>query len=77
MMQNGSDRQIHELFIQTTAEKLWQCLTDGSVTPNYFFGTVVKSSFEKGAPIRYEIPRSPKRRRPWNGASNRAGKYAR
>lgn len=55
-MHNESDRQIHELFIQTTAEKLWQSLTDGNITPSYFFGTIVKSSFEKGEPIRYEMP---------------------
>jgi uncharacterized protein YndB with AHSA1/START domain len=55
-MQNPNERQIHELFIQTSAEKLWQSLTDGAITPNYFFGSIVKSSFKKGDPIRYELP---------------------
>lgn len=55
-MENVSPRQVHELFIQTTPEKLWESLTNGQLTPNYFFGTVVTSSFERGAPIRYDLP---------------------
>lgn len=55
-MSQASNRQVFELFIQASAEKLWQSLTDGSVTPHYFFGTMVKSSFKKGEPIRYEMP---------------------
>jgi uncharacterized protein YndB with AHSA1/START domain len=55
-MANENSRQVHELFIQTSPEKLWQSLTDGSITPHYFFGTAVKSSFKKGEPIRYEMP---------------------
>src|SRR5690348_16497395 len=55
-MQNQNARHVYELFIRTSAEKLWQSLTDGSITPHYFFGTAVKSSFKKGEPIRYEMP---------------------
>ena len=55
-MQNDKQRQVYELFIRTSADKLWQSLTDGSITPNYFFGTVVKSSFKKGDPISYQTP---------------------
>jgi uncharacterized protein YndB with AHSA1/START domain len=55
-MENHTQRQVHELFIQTSAEKLWDSLTDGSLTPAYFFGSVVKSSFKKGEPIRYDMP---------------------
>ena len=55
-MSQQDSRQVYELFIQTSAEKLWQSLTDGSVTPLYFFGTKVLSSFKKGEPIRYEMP---------------------
>ena len=55
-MSDRNQRQVHELFIQTSAEKLWQSLTDGSLTPNYFFGTVVKSTFQKGTPIKYDMP---------------------
>jgi uncharacterized protein YndB with AHSA1/START domain len=55
-MNDHSQRQVHELFIQTSAEKLWESLTNGDLTPAYFFGTVVKSSFERGAPIRFDLP---------------------
>ena len=55
-MENGKQRQVYELFIQTSVDKLWQSLTDGTITPNYFFGTIVKSSFKRGEPIRYEMP---------------------
>ncbi|MDF3069398.1 MAG: transcriptional regulator, ArsR family [Polyangiaceae bacterium] len=55
-MNNHSQRQVHELFIQASAEKLWESLTNGDLTPAYFFGTVVKSSFERGAPIRFDLP---------------------
>jgi uncharacterized protein YndB with AHSA1/START domain len=52
----SASRQVHELFIQTTASKLWETLTSSELTPHYFFGTAVKSSFEPGAPIRYDLP---------------------
>jgi len=55
-MENTHSRQVYELFIQTSADKLWQSLTDGSITQHYFFGTMVKSSFKKGEPIRYDMP---------------------
>jgi uncharacterized protein YndB with AHSA1/START domain len=55
-MSKESQRQVYEMFIRTSAERLWQSLTDGEITPNYFFGTVVKSTFQKGAPIHYVMP---------------------
>lgn len=55
-MKNDSQRQVHELFIQTSAAKLWDALTNGALTPHYFFGTVVKSSFKQGEPIRFDLP---------------------
>lgn len=55
-MSNESQRQVHEMFIRTSADKLWQSLTDGAITPSYFFGTIVKSTFEKGAEISYVMP---------------------
>lgn len=55
-MDDDTHRQVHELFIRTSPERLWESLTHGELTPNYFFGTVVKSTFERGAPIRYVSP---------------------
>jgi uncharacterized protein YndB with AHSA1/START domain len=52
----ATDRQIHELFIRVSPEKLWQALTDGALTSHYFFGTVVKSSFKPGTTLEYLAP---------------------
>jgi uncharacterized protein YndB with AHSA1/START domain len=51
-----SEQQVYELFIRTTPEALWQAITDGQVTRQYFFGTAIKSSFEPGARLVYEAP---------------------
>lgn len=51
-----SNKQVYELFIRTTPEKLWRALTDGAVTAQYFFGTSVASKLEKGAPITWTFP---------------------
>jgi uncharacterized protein YndB with AHSA1/START domain len=53
---SNESRLVYELFLRTSPEKLWQALTDGDMTPNYFFGTRVKSSFQPGAPIVFEMP---------------------
>ena len=42
--------QIYELFIRTTPEKLWQALTDGALTKQYFFGETIHSDFKPGSP---------------------------
>lgn len=55
-MENTSHRQVHELFMRTSPEQLWAALTHGELTPHYFFGTVVQSTFERGAPIRFDLP---------------------
>jgi uncharacterized protein YndB with AHSA1/START domain len=45
-----------QVYIRTTPERLWQALTDGSITKLYYFGTSVESTWEPGAPIRYLTP---------------------
>jgi uncharacterized protein YndB with AHSA1/START domain/DNA-binding transcriptional ArsR family regulator len=47
---------VFRIFIRTTPEKLWQALTDGSISPLYYFGTRVESTWEAGAPYRYAYP---------------------
>jgi uncharacterized protein YndB with AHSA1/START domain/DNA-binding transcriptional ArsR family regulator len=42
---------VLQVFIRTTPERLWQALTDGSITKLYFFGSIVESTWEPGAPI--------------------------
>ncbi len=44
---------VYHTFIRTTPEKLWQALTDGTITQQYYFGTRVESTWEPGAPYRY------------------------
>ncbi len=49
-------QQIHQIYIRTTPEKLWEALTRAEHTQKYFYGTSVRSSFEPGGPIEYIEP---------------------
>jgi uncharacterized protein YndB with AHSA1/START domain len=40
---------VYELFIRTTPEKLWQALTEGAVTKQYFFGEEIRSDWKPGS----------------------------
>jgi uncharacterized protein YndB with AHSA1/START domain len=40
-------------YIETTAEKLWQALTDGDFTERYWFGHRVSSDWEAGSPYKF------------------------
>jgi DNA-binding transcriptional ArsR family regulator len=44
-----AETQVYELFIRTTPEKLWQALTDGEITRQYFFGEQVHSDWKRGS----------------------------
>jgi uncharacterized protein YndB with AHSA1/START domain len=44
-----AEPQIYEVFIRTTPEKLWQALTDGELTKNYFFGEIFQSKWTAGS----------------------------
>jgi uncharacterized protein YndB with AHSA1/START domain/DNA-binding transcriptional ArsR family regulator len=56
--QSMTTKPVHvfQIFIKTTPEKLWQALTDGSITPQYYFGSAVESTWEQGATYRYPNP---------------------
>jgi uncharacterized protein YndB with AHSA1/START domain len=43
----------YDLYIAAPAERVWDAITDGAVTEQYFYGTRVKSSFRRGAEIAY------------------------
>ncbi|NNF04714.1 MAG: helix-turn-helix domain-containing protein [Rhodothermales bacterium] len=47
-------RHRYEIYIRATADKLWEALTDGAITRQYYYGSPVESSFEPGAPIIYK-----------------------
>lgn len=46
-------QQVHQIYIRTSAQKLWQAITRAEHTQKYFYGTSIRSAFEKGAPIEY------------------------
>jgi uncharacterized protein YndB with AHSA1/START domain/DNA-binding transcriptional ArsR family regulator len=52
---DGSAKHSHvmQIFIRTTPERLWQALTDGNLSQQYYFGTRVESTWQQGASYRY------------------------
>jgi uncharacterized protein YndB with AHSA1/START domain len=44
---------VFQIFIRTTPEKLWQALTDGAISQQYYFGTRVESTWAVGATYHY------------------------
>jgi predicted dithiol-disulfide oxidoreductase (DUF899 family)/uncharacterized protein YndB with AHSA1/START domain len=44
-------RQIYEVYIRTTPERLWQAITDPEMTRQYFYDSAVDSSWQVGAPL--------------------------
>lgn len=49
-------KHVFEVYIKTTAEKLWQALTDGSMTEKYYYGTRAESDWQNGSAYRYLGP---------------------
>ncbi|HET9416709.1 MAG TPA: SRPBCC domain-containing protein [Candidatus Limnocylindria bacterium] len=45
--------QVYEVFIRTTPERLWQALTDGELTKQYYYDTELRSDLRVGSPFRY------------------------
>jgi uncharacterized protein YndB with AHSA1/START domain len=44
---------VYVTYIETSAEKLWQALTDGAFTERYWFGHRVASDWKVGSPYRF------------------------
>jgi len=44
---------LYQIYIRTTPERLWQALTDGEITPQYYFGTRVESTWKPGDDYQY------------------------
>jgi uncharacterized protein YndB with AHSA1/START domain/DNA-binding transcriptional ArsR family regulator len=49
-------RHIQQVHIRTTPERLWQAITSASDTRDYFYGTLVESTWKKGAALAYRYP---------------------
>lgn len=43
----------YEVYVAAPVRNVWETLTDGSATKQYFYGCSVRSTFKKGAPISY------------------------
>jgi uncharacterized protein YndB with AHSA1/START domain len=59
---------VYTTYIETSAEKLWQALTNGDFTENYWFGVRLRSDWKVGST--FEMVRS-------NGTVSDAGKRGR
>ena len=42
-----------EIFIKATPERLWQAITDGSITEKYYFGGKAQSDWKTGSEYKY------------------------
>lgn len=54
--QPDTTKHVFEIYINTTAEKLWEALTNGSHTEKYYFGTRVESEWKSGSEYSYRSP---------------------
>ncbi len=54
---SSQPRNVHVTYIKTTPERLWQALTDGTVTSRYYFNGTVKSDWKPGSPYRFTDPK--------------------
>lgn len=44
-----AEKQIYEVFIRTTPEKLWQAITDPVISTRFFFGESARSDWKVGS----------------------------
>lgn len=54
-MSQGTSR-VYELLIKATPERVWQALTDGELTKDYYYGGRIESSWQKGAGYQFREP---------------------
>jgi len=47
---------VYQVFISAPAETVWNAITDGDVTVQYFYGTRVESTWEVGSAVTYGYP---------------------
>lgn len=46
-------KHVFEVYIKTTPERLWQALTDGSMTEKYYYGSRAESDWRNGSGYKY------------------------
>jgi uncharacterized protein YndB with AHSA1/START domain len=42
--------QVYSVFVRATPEQLWDAITKPEFTSKYFYGSVIESTWEQGAP---------------------------
>jgi uncharacterized protein YndB with AHSA1/START domain len=47
---------VYEIIIGATADRIWQALTQGEFTRQYFHSTAVESDWQLGAEVIYRMP---------------------
>ncbi len=47
---------VYQVYISASAETVWNAITDGDATVQYFYGTRVESTWEVGAAVSYGYP---------------------
>ncbi len=52
----ATPKHVFVTVIKTTPEKLWAALTDGKITPAYYYGGTFEGSLEPGSDYRYVSP---------------------
>lgn len=50
---SGKTQHIYEILIRTTPERLWNALTDGEVTQQYYYHSRAEGTWEPGSDYRY------------------------
>jgi uncharacterized protein YndB with AHSA1/START domain len=50
-------QHVHVTYIKTTPERLWQALTEGAMTKQYYFSGTVKSDWKNGSTYRFTGPK--------------------
>src|SRR5258706_14664909 len=43
--------QVYSVFVRTTPEQLWDAITKPEFTTKYFYGSIIESTWEQGAPF--------------------------
>jgi len=53
---SAKPKQVYVSVIKTTPEKLWAALTDGNITPAYYYGGKFEGNVKAGSEYRYVAP---------------------
>jgi uncharacterized protein YndB with AHSA1/START domain/DNA-binding transcriptional ArsR family regulator len=47
---------VYSVYVKAAPERIWQAITDGRETEQYYYGTRVDSDWQPGSPIVYHYP---------------------